>query len=56
MANLPPYYGLYTVLIGIVAYPLFGTSKDVSLGKEKKTFKVMKVLIAHFLFFYLYRL
>ncbi|KAI8889741.1 hypothetical protein K501DRAFT_237931 [Backusella circina FSU 941] len=32
MANFPPYYGLYTVLIGTLAYPLFGTSKDISLG------------------------
>ncbi|KAG1140572.1 hypothetical protein G6F37_012039 [Rhizopus arrhizus] len=32
MANLPPVYGLYTSFIGVITYPLFGTSKDISIG------------------------
>lgn len=32
IANLPPVFGLYTSFIGVILYPLFGTSKDVSLG------------------------
>lgn len=33
IANLPPVYGLYTSFIGVISYPLFGTSKDISIGK-----------------------
>lgn len=32
IARLPPVFGLYTSFIGTILYPLFGTSKDVSLG------------------------
>lgn len=32
MANLPPVFGLYTSFVGVIIYPLFGTSKDVSIG------------------------
>ncbi|KAG0787281.1 hypothetical protein G6F16_002847 [Rhizopus arrhizus] len=31
IANLPAVYGLYTSFIGVVVYPLFGTSKDISI-------------------------
>ncbi|CEJ02155.1 hypothetical protein RMCBS344292_16170 [Rhizopus microsporus] len=34
IANLPPVYGLYTSFIGVISYPLFGTSKDISIGKS----------------------
>ncbi|KAG2193828.1 hypothetical protein INT47_004695 [Mucor saturninus] len=32
IANLPPVFGLYTSFVGVIIYPLFGTSKDVSIG------------------------
>ncbi|KAI8366382.1 sulfate transporter family-domain-containing protein [Choanephora cucurbitarum] len=32
IANLPPVFGLYTNFVGVLLYPLFGTSKDISIG------------------------
>ncbi|KAI9362261.1 sulfate transporter family-domain-containing protein [Pilaira anomala] len=32
IANLPPVLGLYTSFLGVIIYPLFGTSKDISIG------------------------
>jgi MFS superfamily sulfate permease-like transporter len=33
MAGLPAVFGLYTSFVGVILYPLFGTSKDISIGK-----------------------
>ena len=32
LAGLPPIYGLYAALIPLILYPLFGTSKQLSVG------------------------
>ncbi|KAI8375499.1 sulfate transporter family-domain-containing protein [Blakeslea trispora] len=32
IANLPPVYGIYSSIFGVLLYPFFGTSKDVSIG------------------------
>ncbi|KAG0175391.1 hypothetical protein DFQ28_000933 [Apophysomyces sp. BC1034] len=41
IANLPPQYGLYSSFIGVMIYPLFGTSKDISIG----TTAIMSLMI-----------
>src|SRR4051812_12717068 len=43
MANLPPVYGLYTSFIGVITYPLFGTSKDISIGNQEQNKKRKKL-------------
>ncbi|KAI7856649.1 sulfate transporter family-domain-containing protein [Circinella umbellata] len=32
LAGLPPQFGLYNSFVGVVIYPFFGTSKDISIG------------------------
>ena len=32
LAGLRPEFGLYSSLMGVVVYPIFATSKDVSVG------------------------
>ncbi|OZJ04457.1 hypothetical protein BZG36_02789 [Bifiguratus adelaidae] len=32
IATLPPQYGLYTSVVGSIIYPLFATSKDITIG------------------------
>ncbi|KAI9019543.1 sulfate transporter family-domain-containing protein [Phycomyces nitens] len=32
IANLPPQFGLYSSFVGVMIYPLLGTSKDISIG------------------------
>lgn len=32
LAGLPPLYGLYTAVIGLLAYPLFGSSPHLAVG------------------------
>ena len=32
LAGLPPIYGLYAAMIPVMIYPLFGTSKQLSVG------------------------
>lgn len=50
-------YGLYTSFIGVVVYPLFGTSKDISIGNlEKKKLekkKTKEIEIDHYFFLFL---
>lgn len=32
LANLAPQFGLYSAFMGVVIYPLVGTSKDITIG------------------------
>ncbi|KAI8875911.1 sulfate permease [Backusella circina FSU 941] len=41
IANLPPIFGLYTSFIGVITYPLLGTSKDISIA----TSAIMSLLV-----------
>ncbi|KAI9486438.1 MAG: sulfate transporter family-domain-containing protein [Benjaminiella poitrasii] len=41
IANLPTAFGLYTCFMGVLLYPLFGTSKDICIGVSA----VMSVMI-----------
>ncbi|KAI9263719.1 sulfate transporter family-domain-containing protein [Sporodiniella umbellata] len=48
IANLPPVYGIYTSFVGIIIYPLFGTSKDVSIGASAIVSLLMGQIVASF--------
>ncbi|CEP08390.1 hypothetical protein [Parasitella parasitica] len=48
IANLPPVFGLYTSFIGTLLYPLFGTSKDISLGVSAITCLLVGQVIGKF--------
>jgi sulfate permease, SulP family len=34
LAGLPPHYGIYCYLVGGLAYALFGTSKQLAIGRH----------------------
>ena len=38
LANLDPVYGLYTAIVPVIVYSIFGTSRHVSIGKHLKEY------------------
>lgn len=51
---MPPAFGLYTSFVGVILYPLFGTSKDVSIGninEIKLNFSAVQSLTLKFLYY-----
>ena len=36
LANLDPVYGLYTAIVPVIVYSIFGTSRHVSIGRRKR--------------------
>lgn len=46
LASLPMEYGLYTCFAALAVYPLFGTSKDVSVGSTSVLSTVVGQLIS----------